>query len=184
MKQLRARQEWQFFGVLPQADRALAIAWWVVLGLRGVLPALFAIAVGVLVGAVQRGDALAGPLALAGGALYRSDGMAPWRPIGLPESAAGALATLMGQAPVWLVAQAAGGIARSDDGGASWATIAPEGGWAGDVSALAAVSYHIDMALAGSASGQLAQSADRGRTWQVLKQGLGPIRSIAAARLA
>src|SRR5205807_2092784 len=34
--------------------------------LRGILPAAFAIAMGVLVGAVQRGDALAGPLALAG----------------------------------------------------------------------------------------------------------------------
>ncbi len=34
--------------------------------LRGVLPAVFAIAMGVLVGAVQRGDGLAGPLAFAG----------------------------------------------------------------------------------------------------------------------
>ena len=34
--------------------------------LRGILPAAFAIAMGVLVGAVQRGDPLAGPLALAG----------------------------------------------------------------------------------------------------------------------
>ncbi|MFL5800160.1 MAG: ABC transporter ATP-binding protein, partial [Roseiflexaceae bacterium] len=63
---LRARQEWKFFSVLPQADRALTIAWWVVLALRGVLPAVFAIAMGLLVGAVQRGDDLAAPLALAG----------------------------------------------------------------------------------------------------------------------
>ena len=34
--------------------------------LRGVLPAVFAIAMGVLVGAVQRGDPLAAPLAFAG----------------------------------------------------------------------------------------------------------------------
>jgi hypothetical protein len=33
---------------------------------RCILPAAFAIAMGVLVGAVQRGDALAGPLAFAG----------------------------------------------------------------------------------------------------------------------
>jgi hypothetical protein len=42
------------FGVLPKADRSLAGAWWLVLMLRGVLPAVFAIAMGVLVGAVQR----------------------------------------------------------------------------------------------------------------------------------
>ena len=50
---LRARKEWQFFGVLPRADRPLAVAWWVVLVLRGVLPAGFAIAMGVLISAVQ-----------------------------------------------------------------------------------------------------------------------------------
>jgi ABC-type multidrug transport system fused ATPase/permease subunit len=66
MDRLRRRQEWQFFGVLPRADRALAVAWWAVLLLRGVLPAVFAVAMGVLVGAVERGDALGPPLALTG----------------------------------------------------------------------------------------------------------------------
>jgi ABC-type multidrug transport system fused ATPase/permease subunit len=61
---LRARNEWKFFGALPRADRTLAAAWWVVLVLRGVLPALFAIAIGTLVGAVQRGEDLVGPLML------------------------------------------------------------------------------------------------------------------------
>jgi ABC-type multidrug transport system fused ATPase/permease subunit len=65
-RRLRERNEWKFFGVLPNADRPLAIAWWVVLVLRGGLPAVFAIAMGVLVGAVQRGDSRAGPLAFAG----------------------------------------------------------------------------------------------------------------------
>jgi ABC-type multidrug transport system fused ATPase/permease subunit len=51
---------------LPRADRTYAAAWWAVLILRGILPALFAIAMGVLVGAVQHGSSLAGPLALAG----------------------------------------------------------------------------------------------------------------------
>lgn len=59
MSRLRARKEWMFFAVLPRADRALALVWWVVLVLRGVLPALFAVAMGALVAAVQRGDALA-----------------------------------------------------------------------------------------------------------------------------
>jgi ATP-binding cassette, subfamily B, bacterial len=66
LARLRARPEWQFFGALPQADRPLAIGWWTVLVLRGLLPALFAIAMGVLVGAVGRGDPLGGPLALVG----------------------------------------------------------------------------------------------------------------------
>jgi ATP-binding cassette subfamily B protein len=63
---LRTRQEWQFFGALPRADRRLAIAWWTVLALRALLPSVFAIATGVLVDAVQDGRPLAGPLAVVG----------------------------------------------------------------------------------------------------------------------
>src|ERR1700729_3231775 len=55
-----------FFGVLPKADSGLAAAWWTALLLRGILPAVFAIAMGVLVGAVQRGHDLASPLAFVG----------------------------------------------------------------------------------------------------------------------
>src|SRR3989475_4687107 len=65
-QRLRDRNEWKFFGVLPKADRTLAVIWWAVLVLRGVLPALFAIAMGVLVSAVQRGESLSSPLAIAG----------------------------------------------------------------------------------------------------------------------
>ena len=63
---LAARNEWKFFSVLPKADRPLAILWWGVLALRGVLPAGFAVAMGGLVGAVQRGDDLGAPLSFAG----------------------------------------------------------------------------------------------------------------------
>jgi ABC-type multidrug transport system fused ATPase/permease subunit len=49
-----------------RADRGLASAWWLVLVLRGLLPAAFAITMGVLVGAVQDGAALAGPLVAMG----------------------------------------------------------------------------------------------------------------------
>src|SRR5580693_3544657 len=66
LPRLTERKEWKFFAVLPRADAGLAAAWWTVLLLRGVLPSAFAIAMGVLVGAVQRGHALAGPLAFAG----------------------------------------------------------------------------------------------------------------------
>jgi ATP-binding cassette, subfamily B, bacterial len=65
-ERLLARGNLEFFSTLPRADRALAVAWWVVLVLRGVLPALFAIAIGVLVGAVQRGESLGAPLVLLG----------------------------------------------------------------------------------------------------------------------
>lgn len=59
---LTATDPWKFFGVLPLADRALAVSWWAVLVARGLLPAFFAIAMGVLVGAVQRGEPLLAPL--------------------------------------------------------------------------------------------------------------------------
>ena len=63
---LTARKEWNFFGALPKADAGLATAWWIALLLRGILPAVFAIAMGVLVGAVQRGQLSRRPLAFAG----------------------------------------------------------------------------------------------------------------------
>src|ERR671932_2119233 len=66
MRRLTESKEWQFFAVLPRADPVLATIWWTVLLLRGLLPAGFAIAMGVLVGAVQRGTDLGGPLALVG----------------------------------------------------------------------------------------------------------------------
>jgi ATP-binding cassette subfamily B protein len=63
---LTERKGWKFFAVLPRADAGLAAVWWIALLLRGILPAAFAIAMGVLVGAVQYGHSLAGPLAFAG----------------------------------------------------------------------------------------------------------------------
>jgi ATP-binding cassette subfamily B protein len=66
MKRLRERKEWQFFAVLPKADPLLAVAWYVILILRGVLPAVFAIAMGVLVRSVQSGGNLTAPLFFVG----------------------------------------------------------------------------------------------------------------------
>jgi ABC-type multidrug transport system fused ATPase/permease subunit len=63
---LRQRNEWKFFGVLLKADRGLAVTWWIALILRGALPAAFAVAMGVLVGVVQRGGGLAAALTLVG----------------------------------------------------------------------------------------------------------------------
>src|SRR5882724_5015855 len=60
MQKLTARKEWQFFRVLPKADLPLAIGWWIVLLLRGVLPAIFAVATGVLVVSVQNTGSVEG----------------------------------------------------------------------------------------------------------------------------
>jgi ATP-binding cassette, subfamily B, bacterial len=69
LERLRQRKEWMLFAALPKADARLALAWWAILLARGVAPAVFAIAMGTLVGAVQRGDELARPL-LAAGAIF------------------------------------------------------------------------------------------------------------------
>ena len=66
LRSLTDRKEWKFFGILPKADPGLAGAWWTILLLRGILPAAFAIGMGLLVAAVQRGGPLGGPLAFAG----------------------------------------------------------------------------------------------------------------------
>ena len=63
---LRARQEWQFFASLPRADLPLAVAWWALVALRSALPPAFAVTTGVIVGAVQDGSSLNGPLGLMG----------------------------------------------------------------------------------------------------------------------
>jgi ATP-binding cassette subfamily B protein len=72
LRRLRARNEWKFFAVLPKAALGLTIAWWTLLVLRGVLPAVFGIAMGVLVAAVEnvehveRGGSLVLPLGFVG----------------------------------------------------------------------------------------------------------------------
>jgi ATP-binding cassette subfamily B protein len=66
MNRLRERAEWQFFVALPKADPVLAVVWWAVLVLNGALPAVFAVAIGVTVGAVQHQRPLAGPLTFVG----------------------------------------------------------------------------------------------------------------------
>src|ERR1043166_8300365 len=63
---LRARDQWKFFDVLRRADGSLASVWWGVLLLRGLLPALFTVVMGALVGAVQGGEPLTGRLVAVG----------------------------------------------------------------------------------------------------------------------
>jgi ATP-binding cassette, subfamily B, bacterial len=66
LQRLLVRQEIKFFAAVWKADRRLAAEWWVVLVLRGVLPALFAVAMGILIAAVENSHSLVGPLALVG----------------------------------------------------------------------------------------------------------------------
>ncbi len=61
------RKEWRFFVALTKASPGLATTWWAGVLLLGLLPAAFAIAMGVLVGAVRAKASLAEPLAFAGG---------------------------------------------------------------------------------------------------------------------
>jgi len=63
---LRGSAEWRLLGTLYAASPALALLWWGMIALRGALPAGFAIAMGVTVGAVQGGRPLAAPLAATG----------------------------------------------------------------------------------------------------------------------
>ena len=63
---LSARKEWQLFSALPNGSRGLALAWWIALLLRGTLPAVFALAMGSLVAAVQRGEPTGTPLVIVG----------------------------------------------------------------------------------------------------------------------
>ena len=66
IERLRARQEWQFFAVLPRAHAGLAAAWWILLVLSGVLPAVFAVATGQTIRAVESADRLGPALAFVG----------------------------------------------------------------------------------------------------------------------
>ena len=75
---LRRSAEWQLlFGAIVRAGRALALTWWALVVLRALLPAAFAVAMGILVGAVQRGHPLAGPLVLVGGVFVALQTLSP-----------------------------------------------------------------------------------------------------------
>src|SRR5215510_12138369 len=63
---LRARNEWKFFAVLPKVHAPMAGAWWLLIVMRGALPTVFAVAVGVIVRSVQTGDSLTAPLVFGG----------------------------------------------------------------------------------------------------------------------
>jgi len=63
---MRARQELQLAAALWRADRPMAAGWWFLLTLRGLLPAGFSIAIGILVSSIQHRFDLAVPLLVVG----------------------------------------------------------------------------------------------------------------------
>ena len=66
MRRFRQSAEWRLFRAFFSASPRLAIVWWSLVVLRGMLPAAFVVAMGVLVSAVQHGHSLALPLTLIG----------------------------------------------------------------------------------------------------------------------
>ncbi len=66
LSRLRARQEFQLAAALRRADPAMATGWWSLLALRGLLPAAFSIATGVLVAAIQHQHGLGVALVVVG----------------------------------------------------------------------------------------------------------------------
>jgi len=66
LRRLRERQEWKFFGALYRSAPSLAVGWWALLILRGLMPVLFAVAMGILIGAVNDEASLTGPLIFVG----------------------------------------------------------------------------------------------------------------------
>ena len=72
---LKDRQEWQFFANLPRAGRPLAFGWWALILLRSVLPPLFAVTTGAVIGAVQGETSTTGPLRGDGGGLRGAPGL-------------------------------------------------------------------------------------------------------------
>jgi ATP-binding cassette, subfamily B, bacterial len=71
------RNEWKFFATLPKAAPMLAVTWWTVLVLRGLLGPALGIAMGVLVAAVTRGGALAVPLSMMAAVFVLSQVLPP-----------------------------------------------------------------------------------------------------------
>ncbi len=66
LERLTNRDEWRYMRLMHRAHLPLGITWWVLLVGRGLLPALFAVAMGFVVGAVERQSDLIGPLVLLG----------------------------------------------------------------------------------------------------------------------
>lgn len=66
LSSITSRKEWIFFHTLWRSHPWLTATWWALILLQGLLPAVFVVAVGMLVGAVAGGDPLRTPLLAIG----------------------------------------------------------------------------------------------------------------------
>jgi ABC-type multidrug transport system fused ATPase/permease subunit len=69
--------EWRFFGALWRADRSATAWWWALVAVRGALPAAFAVAMGGLVAAVERGSSPTGGLVAVGTVFVAMQALGP-----------------------------------------------------------------------------------------------------------
>ncbi|WP_349879205.1 ABC transporter ATP-binding protein [Micromonospora sp. HUAS YX12] len=76
-KAIRGRDEWALARAVFKASPVLAVSWWAVIILRGALPGLFAVAVGALVAAVQRGGQVSVVLVGVGALFVLMQAIAP-----------------------------------------------------------------------------------------------------------
>jgi ATP-binding cassette, subfamily B, bacterial len=74
---LRETAEWRFFSILFHSTRSLTIAWWALVLVRGALPAAFALGMGLIVSAIQRGEDTGAALAVAGVAFAAQQALGP-----------------------------------------------------------------------------------------------------------
>jgi ATP-binding cassette subfamily B protein len=74
---LVARPELGFFRALLRADRRLALCWYGLLLVQGLLPTVFAVATGALVGDIGAGRSIAGPLVAVGAVFIALQVVAP-----------------------------------------------------------------------------------------------------------
>lgn len=76
-RRLTGSAEWRFLRVVWQAAPAQSAVWWGLVLLRGLLPSAFTLAVGLLVGTLQRHQPVLAPLALVGAAFILMNALAP-----------------------------------------------------------------------------------------------------------
>ena len=74
---LRRSAEWRLLALFPRADPVRTAAWWALVFIRGLLPATFTIAVGLLVGVVQHGGNPTTALVIVGTVFVAMNALGP-----------------------------------------------------------------------------------------------------------
>jgi hypothetical protein len=119
-------------------------------------------------------------LVSTGLALFRSDGGDDWRQIPIPAGATPARALVPASVAGRVYLAGGTGLARSDDWGASWSSVA-DGLPAAPVAALVAAPEAPETLYA-IVDGRVWAGADGGRTWRLRNTGLPPVAMEALGR--